>query len=517
MFKFLNAGKAFALLLAVALIASAGKSCGNPGGEAAPAAPGSAKPDKLELKIYAPGDRPRDMEIVLAEIEKQCPEEINIKPNLVFIPWSDLGDKTTLALTSGEDMELIFDAPWLHMDQMYSQGMYQNLDPFIEEYGQNLVKARGEIMWNANKWDGHTIGIPFGDTYGGSRAFYVRKDLREKLGIAPLKTHKDLIDYLYKVRDEMPDIIPYSMNSGALDNNWSSWTLEQTNGTSMIGHSPGGVGQTFLLYTVGLDSIEVKNILDEPNDIILGVWHEARKLYQDKIINPDILAETLTGEDQFASGKIACFVSNSAAVNPSAEENLRANVPDGEIEVFSEWSYKPKTTAVDYKVYNFQCAPKNAKNTARAIQFLDWANSSQDIYDLFAYGIKGVNWEPVGDRQYTPLDGYPWFPFVWVMNPTQERYDSRLTPESVEITNFFHDPDNFVKSQISGFNFNSEDLATEMVVFSEVETKYMSAVGHGVLDPDETLEKIRNEAYDEIKKIQEELQKQLNDFVAANK
>ena len=161
-------------------------------------------PEKLELKIYVPGDRPRDMDLVLEEIERLCPPEINVKPNLVFIPWSDLADKTSLALTSGEEVDLIFDAPWLHMDQMYSQGMYQILDEYCEQYGQNLISARGEVMWNANKWDGHTIGIPFGDTYGGSRSFYVRKDIREALGIAPLQTHQDLVDFLYAVKENYP-------------------------------------------------------------------------------------------------------------------------------------------------------------------------------------------------------------------------------------------------------------------------------------------------------------------------
>jgi putative aldouronate transport system substrate-binding protein len=533
-------GAACAALLALALAASGlTAGCGNgaggggataataataAAGTAAPAAEASAataaaaaKPDKVEIKIYAPGDRPVDMDKVLDAIEAACPDDINVKPNLVFIPWGDLADKTQLALTSGEDIDFIFDAPWLHMDQMISQGMYKVLDEYIDRHGQNLIATRGDTMWDANKWDGHVYGICFGDTYGGgSRTYYLRKDLREALGIGPIESHEDVVAFLYAVRDNMPDVIPYSMDKGALDNNWSSFYVEQQFERTGVGHGFGAAGSGYLIYTVGPDSTELKNILDEPNDVIVGAWREARQLYLDKVINPDILADNRTGEAQFVSGKIASYVSNSGAVSPDMIDDLRKNVPDGDIETFTEFSYKPGIEASDFKVYNFQCAPKNAKNTERAVAFLDWANSSQEIYDLFAYGIEGENWTAVGDKQYTPLEGYGYFPYVWVMNPAQQRYDARYTQKDMDALMYVTKPENFVKSVRSGFSFNSETLATEMAIVSEVETKYMPALGHGVLDPDETLAKIRDEAYEAIVKIQGEIQRQVDEFVSAN-
>jgi large subunit ribosomal protein L7Ae len=69
---------------------------------------------------------------------------------------------------------------------------------------------------------------------------------------------------------------------------------------------------------------------------------------------------------------------------------LQSAVPEGEIETFSEWQYVPGMHDSDYKVYNFLAVPKISKNKERAIMLLDWSNSSQEIYDLFAYGIKDV-------------------------------------------------------------------------------------------------------------------------------
>ncbi|MDG0808607.1 type 2 periplasmic-binding domain-containing protein [Cohnella rhizosphaerae] len=53
------------------------------------------------LKIYIPGDRPKDMDAVIAEAEKRMEGTLNVKLNITFIPWSDLDNKTSLALASG--------------------------------------------------------------------------------------------------------------------------------------------------------------------------------------------------------------------------------------------------------------------------------------------------------------------------------------------------------------------------------------------------------------------------------
>jgi putative aldouronate transport system substrate-binding protein len=474
----------------------------------------------VELKIMVPGDRPADMDAVLAEIERLEKPTLNVSINLVFVPWSDLGSKTQLALLSGEDVDLIFDAPWLHMDQMFSQGMYEQLDGFIDTYGPNLKAMRPQSMWEANTWDGQIIGIPLGTTVGGTRAYHLRKDLREALGIAPIQTHQDLVDYLYKVKEAYPDIVPYSMDKNATDNNWSSWWIEQHNSdpATIVNHSPGGVGMTFLFYTEGKDGTVIKNIFDDPNDTIWNAWREARQLYLDGIINPDILADNRTSITQFETGKVASYVSNSVTVEPSERENIKVNAPNAEVEAFLEWSMGDGINISDFKVYNFLCIPKIAKNKERSIQFLDWSNSTQDIYDLFAYGIEGVNYEKVGDKKYTPLSNtYPNFSYVWVLNPVQDRFDSRMTDDEVAIQMYFREAEHWERSKLSFFNFKSDEIATELAIFNDVEAKYMSAVGHGVVDPDETLAKVKAEAYDAMKVIQAELQKQIDAHLASQK
>ena len=90
-----------ALVLLIALVAIAGCSGKNegegkapgPSGQTGDSAGGDAKLEEVTLKIMIPGDRPSDMDLVIAEAEKRMKDTINVKLDVVFVPWSDLAQR----------------------------------------------------------------------------------------------------------------------------------------------------------------------------------------------------------------------------------------------------------------------------------------------------------------------------------------------------------------------------------------------------------------------------------------
>ena len=78
-----------------------------------PAATATPQPveelSEVTLKIMIPGDRPPDMDLVIAEAEKRMKDTVNAKLDIVFVPWSDLAQKTQVTLASGENMDIIFE------------------------------------------------------------------------------------------------------------------------------------------------------------------------------------------------------------------------------------------------------------------------------------------------------------------------------------------------------------------------------------------------------------------------
>ncbi|MGO4372551.1 hypothetical protein AB4Z21_17675 [Paenibacillus sp. MCAF20] len=63
----------------------------------------------VTLKIMFPGDPPADWDEVKAEMENRLAGTLNVKLNVVYIPWTDVLQKRQVALSSAEDYDLIWD------------------------------------------------------------------------------------------------------------------------------------------------------------------------------------------------------------------------------------------------------------------------------------------------------------------------------------------------------------------------------------------------------------------------
>ncbi|GHU65884.1 ABC transporter substrate-binding protein [Clostridia bacterium] len=470
----------------------------------------SAAQDKVTLKVYIPGDRPPNMDAVLAEAESRMADTVNAKINLTFIPWSDLGSKTQVMLAAGEVIDLIFDAPWLHMNEMIAAGYYRSLDDLVAEYGPNIISTRSELMLNSNKVNGQLYGIPLGSTHENTRQYTIRKDLREKLGFEPITSFDELSAFLYAVKENEPSIIPFSTSPSALDMSVANMRVETNYDLQM--RVTQALGQSMALNYQGNDGV-VHNLLDDMPEVFWGYITDARQWYLDKIVYQDILAGQQQG-DLLNAGQLAVGVDNSPNLNYTSLDTLRMTQPDGDLETFVPYKFEAGKNISSFQQGNFQFVPMSSKNPERAIQFLNWANSSQANYDLLAYGLEGTDWIAVGDNQYEAIGtGYNYFPFAWIWNPQQERLNARWTEEEVGNTKFFSEASNFVPSILIGFTFDATPVTNEITVYSTLESKYLLPLFNGVVDPDTTWAAFKAEAYDTVKVIQVELQGQVDAFL----
>lgn len=508
------------VLTTVLLIIIAGGLPATPQGEKQAAQPTS-------LKILLPGDRPKDMDIVMAEVEKRLAADgLAIKLNTVFVPWGDdFRQKPTLMLTSGEAIDLMLDAPWNAMVQNISQGFYTPLEDLLRQYGPDILKTTTKDMFDANMFPyqgkNRVMGIPLGNAILGGRTYYIRKDVREKLGVPPIKTFDDLVAFAYKVKEKMPDMIPWlpGGSDGARDQGWASFKVIFTY-TSERMATTAALPQDYVLYVKPKENNgRVYNLFDDMNPIMMDATKQARKLYQDGIIYQDVLA--VPPGFEFCKGKYAISNGNDFGVNPDFPSRLQQNVPNGVIEAVSFFSTKPKENVSAYKQWNFVCVPQISKNKELAMKFLNWTRKTQANYDLMAYGIQGVHWNPVGADQYEVTQkgasDWGWFPYAWVWNPTQDRLGSSFDPATMNLYRFCKKPENFTTDILAGFNFDATSVQNEIAQFNAIEAKYTVAILNGVVDPAEYWARFKGEAGGFVKKIQLELQKQIDGFLAARK
>ncbi|MCD9020723.1 ABC transporter substrate-binding protein [Cohnella silvisoli] len=505
------------LLIMLALIGCSSKSnspesSGTNPQKGTPAPAAGEKLDPVTLKIILPGDRPANMDLIIAEAEKRMADTINVKLDLVFVPWSDLASKTQVMLASGEDVDLIFDAPWLHMEQMIAAGYYEPLEDLLAKYGQDAVAVRSQQMFDANKFQDKIYALPLGNSHLDGRTYLVRKDLREKYGIPPIKTYDELIAFAYKVKENEKKIIPIltSGQPGQKDQSWGAFRSFMTFNPEILRSD--AIGQSLILHYKNNDG-KVYNLFDEMDPPVWSWIEEARKLYKEGLIHPDILAikDVIT---VFESGDVAILATNSFGVPQQVMTSIPKNVPGAEVEAVTFIPLEKGKVTTNFKQANFQAIPKVSKNKERAMMFLNWT-AKKENYDLLAYGIEGKDYEAIGDDQYKTLPDskYGYFPYAWIWNPTQDRLNAGYDPVSIEHYKFNANADNLIASALTGFSFNPEPVANEVSLYSAIEDKYYSSLFNGVTDPTETWNALKAEGEGYLKKIQIELQKQIDEFL----
>lgn len=474
----------------------------------------SAPLSAVTLKVVLPGDRPADMDKVLAEAKTRMADTLNVSLDVTFVDWNDLSSKTQVMLSSGQDEDLMFDAPWLHLASMVTQGYYAPLDDLLKQYGSSILSKRPQQMWDANKFgtDGKTYAIPLNSTVAtNSRVYVYRKDLLQKVGMTSINSYDDLIKFAYAVKAKFPNIIPYTPGNGGDETDAdvrAMWDYK-THITPST-----DIDDCLALYFKNNDG-KVYNLFDQMDPTIWSWITNARKLYQDGIINQDILSVKST-DSLMASGKTAIIVRNDWGVDSGMEQQLEKAVPGASMDYVAFYDFTPKANISDFKDSNFMCIPKTSKNAARAIQFLNWANSSQDNYDLLAYGIKGTDWQDAGTGLYKPIGtGYSWFPYAWIWNPVQERMNSTSDDRVIKMHNFLKNPDNFTASKLTGFTFDPTNVSNEIASFNTIYGKYYNAIFDGVVDPTTTWAKFKAEAAGPVAKIQTEMQSQIDKYLAS--
>lgn len=505
--KFKKAVILFVLASCIALV-SACSTGGNTGKQTASPGPSGKTLDPVTLKIVIPGDRPADMDKVLAEAEKRMKDTINVKLDVTFVPWSDYDAKTQLMLSTGEANDLMFDAPWSHMDQMIAAGYYEPLDNLLQQYGQNILATNSKNTWDANKRNGKIMAIPLGVSNFLGFSFAVREDILEKLGNPPINNYDDLIKVAYMVKEKFPNMVPYSPHTELPatfrafgDSTLDSWTNAQRLVLNEV------------LYRTGNDG-KLHNLFEE---MVPSFWDgvlKTNKLYQDKIIYQDVLSD----KDKLNfpnSGKVFMMDYNDFAVKAADQAALAANAPGAKWKSITFFDLTPKKYTSTFAQANFIAVPKSSTHKERAIQFLNWVQESQANYDLLAYGIEGVNWKPVGNHQYTPLtpDKYPWFPYGWIWNPKYDRMNGDLDEKQLKYYAFTNNADSFTKDVLTGFFFDTKPVQNEITQFSTLKAKYYFPILYGVLDPDKYWAQFKQEAYPLSKKVQNEMQKQIDAFL----
>jgi len=431
--------------------------------------------DPVTLKVMLFGEKPIQLDKVLAEFEKQTKDTLNTKLDFEFNPNADHKQKLVLKMTTAEAVDAAFDAPWMSLTTNVSQGYYQELDKYFnnDEY-PGLKAAFPEDYLNANKINGHLYSIPLTNAFYDIDVVYIRKDLREKYGLNPIQSYDELQVYLEKVLENEKGIIPMGNKNDR--GFYKLFNLEDklTDAKFIGGFSPGfhiylsEDGKTVIgATTLGDDPSKFESLPAPYNDPYHFFPEYDKAVQWNKFIQKDVLSEK-DSQALFVGGKSAAY---EGTINGAAQvrQRLQSAVPGSDLEMFVYNSHmrnmEEAAIGTDYKVWNDIVIPVTSKNADRTMKFFDWMFSSKENHDLIELGIKDTHWTESGDRYYKMTDKttdyiFPTYEFTW--NPTMSRINGDNDEQTLKLLDYQSKTSTYYLQPLSGFTFNTEPVKSEI-------------------------------------------------------
>lgn len=438
-------------------------------------------PDPVTLKFMFFGDRQADLDKVLAEFEKRTKDTLNTKINFDFVPGAEFRQKQLLAMSTGESFDLTFDAPWATLFNHLSLGYYQPLDKYFnnDEY-PGLKKAFPAEMMENNKVNGHIYTIPFQTAYSDPFIIAIRKDIREELGLPPVKTMEDLENYLEAVKTKHPDYTPFSIGGRGIfrlgipeEKGRTDIRLAAIKPESFTGGVPFSVaispdGKKVLgTATIGDPESEFANFPAPFNshDSIYG--HFGMRAEYSKYTNKDPLSKQAV--EALDKNKVAAIETTIYNLTKNTLDLKKINA-NADYEPFFYTSddirdMKPGAIRTTFIANNSAVVPSTSKNVDRTMRFLDWMFSSKENHDLIELGIEGDHWTAVGDNGYNTTDNslnYSFQGYEMTWNPTLSRNNMSNSPEMLKYIEYAKDTNSYYQVPLAAFVFDTKPVATEL-------------------------------------------------------
>ncbi|AJS57685.1 ABC transporter substrate-binding protein [Paenibacillus sp. IHBB 10380] len=486
--------KKFSLLLtslmALTLSVSA---CGgnNADNNKATGSAGSEKP--VELIWYTIGAPQKDVDQVMAEVNKYTKEKINATVKMKMIDYGDYSQKMQVNAASGEPMDIMFTSSWaFDYVQNARKGAFMQIDDLLQTQGKDIVATLDPAFLEGSKVDGHNYGVPANKELPAQEVWRFNKEFLDKydLDISKVNTMESLIPLLKTIKEKEPNITPYAMINDFVPFMPFDYIIEKL---------------PMAVY-MGTKDYKVVNILETPE--LKEMLKTVRTFYKEGYISPEV--STITSVDDLnRSGK---WFADRAPTQPFADNLWSSSlgypivsIPAGEPIIYN-WSVMGSMQAIS----------ANSKYPEKAMEFLNLLNTDPVLRNMVDSGIEGVHYEKVSDNVMKNMDNSKNYDMpTFSLGNVLITYLNEGDPEN-KWDEFKKFNESGINAPLLGFNFDTSKVTSEIASVQNVKEEYWSALMTGTVDPDEYLPKaIEKFKAAGLDKVIAEAQRQIDEWKAA--
>lgn len=462
---------AFASASVVALAAGLA-ACGNLTGNSKKAADSGDKP---VIKMYQIGDKPDNLDELLANANKIIEEKVGAKLDIQYLGWGDYGKKMSVITSSGENYDIAFADNYIVNAQ---KGAYADLTELYKKEGKDLYKALDPAYIKGNTVNGKIYAVPVAANVASSQNFAFNGTLLAKYGIdiSGVTSYETLEPVLKQIKEKAPDVVPFVID------------LE---------------GDT----TKVVNRYEVPRFKEH-----LKTLH---KFYEAGYIPKDVA----TSDTSFDLQQDTWFVREETVGPADYGNSLLSRVANKDIQIkpITNFIKKNQTT----QVANFVIS-NNSKNKEKSMEILNLLNTNPELLNGLVYGPEGKNWEKIEGKEnrVRVLDGYKGNTHMggwntgnnWILYINENVTDQQIENSKKELAEAKESP-------ALGFIFNTDNVKSEISAIANTMQQFDTAINTGTVDPDkaipELMEKLKSEgAYE---KVLNEMQKQYDEFLKNKK
>lgn len=475
------------------------------------------------LSLLLPGTAPTGWDRVLEAANKKLRADLGFEFRPEFIAWSEYPTQSLLKFTAGEKFETALSARWLNMAQLVSSGALVPLsDELASGKYKNLSATVSQEALDANTWDGEVYGIPAVNSAARLHHYVARQDLVEKHAGGSIDDYDQLEKFWYDVKQK-EGILGYA----APLNRYS--VLGAPTG---VFYRHGWSDPSFVPIEFTGDSLKfVPSARAASTGVadLVPFWefapyvealHDARRYYEDGIINADMLnVDSAAVRAQFSSGAAASTwgITDGLDTTTYLGELLKA-IPSAALMSVAPFeggltALKPNQT---FQADNNVVLNAAGADHGRALQLLDWL-SIKENHDLVEYGVEGTDWTAIGDDRYEALGDYNNFPgYALSWRVDLERKSSLMSESEDELFEWSKDYANFTLDTFASFLPDLGPVENEHAQVTAAIAQFGLPLYTGAVPVDQGLDDLKKACETAgLAKLQDEINKQADAYLAS--
>ena len=333
------------------------------------------------VNMYLIGDTPNDWDRIL-ELTNEYLEPFNTSLNVTIMSWSDYQTMYSLVLAGGEQVDLIFTAPWCYMYTEAAKGSFYELtDEFIANNMPLTNKYQAAESWDETTISGKTIAVPSNVASPMGKIVAIRQDLADKYGISGLTTWEDYMNFCQTIAEqETPESGIYAMPASG--GNSELWDVYRQQYDTFAAVSSGNVVM-YYQYDGEIPAKEDIKLVCEL-DYFRDFAHDMKTLADAGAWSRSALTNTVTDDDAFGNLQGASIAWNTSVFTYMEQAEKTEGVECAAYDITQD-----HLVGAEAYSNNDMAITAGSQNPERAAMVLDLMKFDTYLNKLLLLGIEG--------------------------------------------------------------------------------------------------------------------------------